>query len=96
MNYKIVLDYYCDWIGFKLTRRQFEELLNDAIRADIEEMGEDTTNREMFMDNLAMKITGMNWPIGKTSKEKTQEFFTLMKIRGKEMGYDIPDDYDKF
>ena len=88
-----VLNYYNDWIGFKLTLKQFRELLDEELRMDIEDMGEDTCNREAFMDKLALKITGQTWPLGRASKEEVQKFCDLMKIRGREMGYDIPDDF---
>lgn len=92
---KDAMDYFCDWIGFKLTKKQFMEVLNEnpEIKADLASMGADTCNRESFMGALARKIVGRDWPLGATSKEDTKKFFQEMKIKGLSMGYNIPADY---
>ena len=88
-------NYFCDWIGFKLTESQFMEILSGeaGLKNDILHMGADTCNRESFMGVLARKITGRDWPTGGTSKEDTVAFWRLMEENGPKMGYDVPKNY---
>ncbi len=94
---KHTMSYFNDWIGFKLTKEQFVQILkeNPRLEADINEMGADTCNRESFMSALGIKITGKDWPTGGTSNDESRQFFLEMKLKGKALGYDIPDNYDE-
>lgn len=89
------MDYFQDWIGFKLTREQFMEILDSEpdLKSDIAGGGADTVSREWFMNVLAQRITGDDWPTFSDSKEKTAEFYKAMKENGQKMGYAIPDNY---
>ncbi len=90
------LNYYCDWIGFRLTKEQFLEILESGprVKLDLMENGPDTSNRESFMDLLAQKVVGRKWPEGSASKGEVEEFYILMKAKGRKLGYGIPEDYD--
>lgn len=89
-----MIGYLGDWSGIKLTKEQYEALLdeNPEIRRDIEEMGADTCNRESLMNVLGVKITGMCWPCNGDPAEEKQKFFKLLRENASKLGYEYKED----
>lgn len=67
---KEIHDQMQDWFGFDLTEEQIIEYVEQS-RIDCF----DTVEREDFADHLAVKITGMNWPLNGDSSEYKKTFY---------------------
>lgn len=87
-------NYYERFIGFPLTDEQFMEIVeSDYELAEDVATGGDTYNREWFMELLAKKITGRDWPTFGEGGYAFTRFAEKMKINGKAMGYAVPDNF---
>ena len=86
---KSTLNYFHRFLGFKITEEQFLEIIeaDKELKADLLEGGGDTMNREWFQNNLAKKITGLDWPCNMDGQDAWILFAKKMRENGPKLGF---------
>lgn len=86
---KDTLDYFHMFLGFEITQEQFLEIIetDQELKSDILVGGGDTMNREWFQNNLAIKITGLDWPCNMDGQDAWNLFAEKMREKGPKLGF---------
>lgn len=71
------------WYGFELTTEQVQEFLNEHPEIEVF----DTLERSMFVNHLAMQLTGQPWPSNGDSEEYKKKFYSALRENAPKFGY---------
>ena len=79
-----------DWYGFKLTKKQIKEILqeNKWFVADMASCGFDTCCREGMADLICKKVgLTKHWPLGMDSEEYKNTFYKELEEAAQKHGF---------